>query len=367
MNLKNLTEMQKKLIKFALTGIAIVFLIFIIIWIVKLINGNKLSFDKIEDKMVSAAEAYYKQNPHLLPDDDVATKELDVDELINTGHMKELEKYTDDNVHCSGKVIVLKNGEYYTFVPRLNCGGDYTTKNLVKRITAKSNIVTTGDGLYEMNGEYIYRGEKLNNYVSFAGKTWRILKITKDNDIRLIQEDFFEQRGWDDRYNDDTRTSSGINNFEVSRMKDDLMEIYNGNTFSSTDKAKIVPKQLCIGKRKETDTTKDGSTECSTLTKEYLPLGLLQVNEYLIPSLDSGCSSLRSRQCTNYNYLYGYERSFWSLTADSENTSKVYYIDYLPQSIEARTYSVVRLVLNVSGEVNYKKGNGTLESPYVID
>jgi len=362
-----LTDMQKKLVKIMIIGIVLVVALFLIIWIVNLVKGNTLSFDKIEDKMVSAANSYYKDNPDLLPKDDTYKIELTAATLAEKGYMKVLEEYTEENVSCTGKVIVLNNNGDYTLEPKLNCGSDYTTESLVEKITSKDNIVTTGDGLYKSNGEYIYRGEKLNNYVSFAGKTWQIIKITENNEIRMIQDDYFEQVDWDNRYNDDQKTSSGINNYEVSRIKDDLEKIYNGNTFSSENKAKIVPKKLCIGKRKDTDTTKDGSVECSSLTKEYLPLGLLQANEYLAASLDSGCTDLNKKQCTNYNFLSNFDRNFWTITADSDSTANVYHIDYLPQSLPARTYAVIKLVINVSGEVNYIKGNGSLENPYVID
>lgn len=367
MNFKNLNDMQKKLVKYIIFGVVGLVLLFVILFIIKLIIGNKLPFDKIEAKMVKAADSYYKANPDLLPESEVSATELNVTTLAEAGYMKPLEKYLDEEVSCTGKVMILKNGSYYTFVPKLNCGGDYTTNSLVKKITSKSNIVESGDGLYEENGEYIYRGEKLNNYVSFAGKNWRIIKITKDNEIRLIQDDFFEQQDWDNRYNDSQRSNSGINDYNVSRIKDDLAEIYNGTTFSATDKAKIVPKNLCIGKRAENDTTKDGSTECSVLTDELLPLGLLQANEYLVSSLDSGCTDLTKKQCTNYNFLANYERHYWTLTGNSANTAHVYYIDRLPQSLNASSYAVIKLVINVSGEVNYIKGNGTLENPYIID
>lgn len=365
--LNNLTDIQKKFIKYIVIAVGVIILLFIVLGIAKLFRGNKLSFDKIESKMVSAATKYYEDNPHLLPDSDVSSTDLQVSTLVDKGYMKELAEYTEKGVDCSGKIVVLKNGSHYTFVPKLNCGGEHTTTDLVKKITAKSNIVDSGDGLYQTNNEYVYRGEKLNNYVSFAGKVWRILKITSNNEIRLIQNDTFDSVDWDNRYNTDEKTNSGINNFLVSRIKDDLEEIYNGETFSASDKAKIIPQKLCIGSRQEKDTSKDGSTECKTQTEDYYPLGLMQVNEFLVASIDSGCTDIYKRQCTNYNYLANLEKRFWTITADSDSTSKVYYVDYMPNSSRASTYANIRLVINVSGDVNYTKGNGTLENPYVID
>ena len=71
------------------------------------------------------------------------------------------------------------------------------------------NVVTTGDGLYKeeytpsselssiyqsnlSNGNlttYYYKGTNVNNYVSFAGLTWRVIRINEDGSIRLILND----------------------------------------------------------------------------------------------------------------------------------------------------------------------------------
>lgn len=361
--------MSKKLMKIMIICVALLAGLFIILWVMSLFRGGKLSFEKIENKMVSAAESYYESNPKLLPVGEYSKSELNVATLAKEGYMKVLDDYLDDNVTCTGKVIVLKNKDNYTYIPKLSCGNDYNTKSLAETLTG--NIVTEGEGLYNINDEFVYRGEKLNNYVSFAGKKWRVLRVTKDNEIRLIQEDMFDKSVWDNRYNVDKKSSSGINSFEVngvnSRIKDELETIYNGKAFSSDDKAKLVPKQLCIGKRTNDDTTIDGSAECSLLTDEYYSLGLLQVNEYMISSLDTGCTATNKRTCTNYNFLANYLDRFWTITANAENTHEVYSIDTLPTSSYANRKFGIKLVININGEVNYTKGDGTIENPYVID
>jgi len=363
--------MSKKLIKIMIIGVASLVGVFIILWIISLFRGGKLSYEKIENKMVSAAESYYESNQKMLPVGEYSKVELNVQTLAKEGYMKSLDKYVDSNVTCTGKVIVLKNEDNYTYIPKLSCGNDYNTQTLVETLVKSENIVTEGEGLYELNDEYVYRGEKLNNYVSFAGKIWRILRITKDNEIRLIQEDSFDKVVWDNRYNADKRSSSGINQYEVngvnSRIKETLEEIYDGETFSSESKAKLVPKQLCIGKRNFDDTILDGSLECDSLTEDYYSIGMLQANEYIISSLDTGCTAIGKRPCTNYNFLATYPESFWTLTASSENTYEVYYIDYLPSTAYANRKFGIKLVVNVNGEVNYTKGDGTIENPYVID
>ena len=53
---------------------------------------------------------------------------------------------------------------------------------------------TETSGLYtypDMDGgtTYYYRGTEVNNYVSFAGKTWRIVRVLEDGSVRLILDD----------------------------------------------------------------------------------------------------------------------------------------------------------------------------------
>ena len=56
-----------------------------------------------------------------------------------------------------------------------------------------SNIVTTGDGLYSKTTNtgttYYYKGAVENNYVKFADKVFRIVRINEDGTIRLITQD----------------------------------------------------------------------------------------------------------------------------------------------------------------------------------
>ena len=49
-------------------------------------------------------------------------------------------------------------------------------------------------GLYEYKDKdgtstYVFRGTNVNNYVTFAGSTWRVLRIQKNGTVKLIKED----------------------------------------------------------------------------------------------------------------------------------------------------------------------------------
>ena len=62
--------------------------------------------------------------------------------------------------------------------------------NYYDEIKNKKNLVSSGYGLYLYNDEYIYRGSNVNNYVKFSDseRIFRIVKVTKNNEVVLIQE-----------------------------------------------------------------------------------------------------------------------------------------------------------------------------------
>ena len=59
--------------------------------------------------------------------------------------------------------------------------------------TNDSNVVTSGDGLYSKTTStgttYYFKGAVENNYVKFADKVWRIVRINEDGTMRLITQD----------------------------------------------------------------------------------------------------------------------------------------------------------------------------------
>lgn len=128
----------------------------------------------------------------------------------------------------------------------------------------------------------------------------------------------------------------------------------------------MVSKQLCIGARNKKSTDKTGKAECSVLTEGTYPLGLLQVNEYLLPSLDENCKYQTNSACTNYNFLTKLQNFYWSITPSDENDYEAYYIKNPVATNPASDYYAVRLVLNIDGNINYKSGDGTQENPYFI-
>lgn len=358
MNIKNL---DKNLIKKFSIIFGIIAIIFIIIIILKLILGGRISYTSIENKMIESAKKYYQNNSEKLPSDGTVT--IESSKLIEEGYLKDFSKLVKDkNATCNGQVTVTNSNGSYLYSATLNCGEYYQTKKF--KDVLLENVVTSGNGLYNYGNYYIYRGENLNNYVSFAGKTWLILRVYNDGTIRMLETTNRENVVWDDRYNSNRESNVGINDFNVSRIKDTLEEIYNNsNEFSETDKSYISNQNLCIGKRSDSNGYgMDESVECSN-TLQNQPIGLLQVNEFALASLDQNCKNTTDLECTNYNYLTTLN-SYWTLTADADNTYKVYKVSGSPFVSTASSTSKPRIVVQINSNVNYESGDGSNENPY---
>lgn len=362
----NTKQLNKKLLLFIGIGVAFIALIGLASLITSLLKGKNMSYSNIEQEMISAAKNYYQKHKGELPTDNGDSKVIDSKNLISNGYLKSFEKLRK-NVQCSGNVTVTKNDTLYYYAPNLDCGKNYQTILLATKITEEKNVVTEGDGIYLMNNDYVFRGEKLNNYVKFANHLWYILRVKEDNTIRLLYADKLDKVVWDDRYNIDRKSTVGINDFEVSRIRDSLHAIYNNaDMFTDADKSKMLPQSLCKGSRTTKETTNDGSIECSSLSEEKEPFGLLQLNEYQITSLDINCTTGTQAQCRNYNYLAKITQSSWSITTDADTTHKVFKLaGYMSLSM-ASSSSTPRMVVELNGGIRYTSGDGSEKKPYLV-
>jgi len=358
-------EKLKKII-FIVAGVFILFILFLF-----LISSckSRLTPEKLETEIVNKVESYYSLHEEELPGNNSVIV-LSINDLAARGIIKELDDLLEKDTNCSGNITIENNNGYYMYSPSLSCTSPtktYITNNL--KDTLLENVVTSGSGLYNLNNEYYFRGDNVNNYIIFDGIKWRITKINSDGTIRLLEDNRRLSVVWDNRYNSDKLSETGINNFINnglnSRMKDYLDSIYNSeDVLSNNGKGYIKPTTLCIGKRSSEETNNTGAIECSeTLENEYL--GLIQINEFLLGSLDPNCSKTTDIACSNYNYLAKFTNPYWSLTANNENNHQVFKISSYVSASNASNNGMARLVINISENTNVT-GTGTEDDPYIV-
>ncbi len=355
---------QQKVVLFG--GVALVmFIIIIAISIAVKMTGVKITYQELETKLARAAYEYLQEYPNELPTEGKTTI-LSASTLIENKKIKELKKYVKDAT-CTANVQISYEESSYDYQAYLTCD-TYKTENLLDVIKAKTDKSQTGDGLYEINNELVFRGENPNNYVSFADELWRIVKIDKDNRIKIIlteTKDTDIYGTWDNRYNSEKQSTYGINNYALSRALLKTNEIYTSK-YESLNKY-LTKYDLCVGKRLEESVEKNGSLECSETIKEQM-IGLLPAYDFMNASLDGLCTTITSRECQNYNYLVNMKNKWWTMTADLKDTYSAFGISYsgVANSDYTSSNSILRYVLALNGRVLYESGEGTQENPYVI-
>ena len=321
------------LIMGAIVGILIVILVILII--VQLFSKKTLSYDELEAKLKDSAISYYKVQKDLLPKEEGEKVLVDSATLSAGEYMKPIGEYLPEGTSCKGEVSVQKVKKRYVYTPYLDCGDKYQTKELYKAVL-EQNVVTSGYGLYQIGEEHIYRGEEVNNYIEFANTLWRIVKVTADNQvvITVTDEKLTPALEWDNRYNDQEKSKTGINVFH--------------------------------GGKSEESTVHDNSEECALVEENQL-IGLLTVSDYMNASTDAACQKALDRSCQNYNYLK-FTKSFWLANPNTKNTRHVYSVSFSGYitTQEAIATNRLRPVVHLADTVMIKSGDGTKEKPFEL-
>lgn len=352
---------------------------FLLMIIIILLGGSliynkffyKRSFSEIENILLTSTKNYTSKNKDILPKQINETITISANELIKAEEMKEFEEYTkDESISCSGNVTITNINNTYRYTPTLDCGTSYKTKKFIEYIKEKNPIVESGNGLYNMNEELVFRGDNINNYLKLAGKLYSIVKFTNDETV-IINTEKLDKTIWDDRYNQEKNSTVGINDYSVSKIRDFLNDLYKNNSILKDKKNNIdvstlvIAHNLNFGKRSSKDTEKNGELEKSAILENQF-IGLLPLNDYLNASLDKNCTTSISASCMNYNYLSKYQKAWWTMTATSLNSYNVYKIESSPKLTAANNSACPRYVLHLAKDAIYVSGDGTKENPYIV-
>ena len=253
---------------------------------------------------------------------------------------------------------------------------------------ANNGIYITQD---DQGTTHFFRGNVTNNYVSFAGLLWRIVRINGDGTTRLITDDTVGSSAFNTTdqghhvgytYNNSHNCTSDnpCNGTEgtASTMKTYLDNWYNTNLKSYEDK--IATSDYC----NDTTYRVSGSTRyygaydritssavnpvlsCVDTTVNYggkynLKIGLLSADEIAL----SGYS--RSSNTTN-SYLQK-SPSWWSFSpfnSDAYTANVFYAINSYPGYSNTNNSGGVRPVINLKADTLITSGNGTVSNPYVV-
>ena len=240
---------------------------------------------------------------------------------------------------------------------------------------------------------YYFRGNIDNNYISFAGKLWRIVRINGDGSIRIITEDSvgnsafntthqgYQYVGYTYNNSHNCTNTNPCNGTEgtASTMKTYLDNWYNTNLKSYEDK--IATSDYC----NDTSYTISGSARnygaddrlignhnqtlnCPNTTVNYggkynLKVGLLSADEIALAGIESGTSNQ-----TGENYLYKSDW-WWSFSPNSSSAHSAGVFSAGSNLRYSYTYASrgVHPVISLKANTKIISGDGTESNPYVVD
>jgi len=238
-------------------------------------------------------------------------------------------------------LITIYGYRFIKYYKEENPTNNAVTSNYLSTKIIKEEVVAKGSGLYLENSEYVFKGNVSNNYVYYSGRLFRIVKVNKDQTIKLITDDSVSSLVW------------GIdNNYETSYVRKYLNsteEEYSGIFYNSLIDPDLYleSKDFCIDKV-------EGKTTCKKTVKEKV--GLLTYAEY--------------KDALGYESYLNTGKYWWLINPST--TSPWYVFDKGGVNDEGNNASTyysygVRPVINLKANLDYISGTGTKEDPYIIN
>ena len=251
-------------------------------------------------------------------------------------------------------------------------------------LTTSSNNTIDASGLYKSTatntGEatYYFRGNVENNYVSFAGFTWRIVRVNEDGTIRIIMQDGINNNTY--KFNSNHSNYTYMYYTNNSKAKTQLESWYQTNIGSKKNLASKVAggNYYCEqAKVKPGDSYTSGNATMTTYNK-YTPdfkcssdgngkgvvnasVGLLSYDEVVYAGGYYG-------QNNNNYYLYN-NTYFWTMSPAGFAGSLVWRVNASGgiMSSYVDSFYCLRAVLNLTVNVQISDGDGTKENPFVVE
>ena len=255
-------------------------------------------------------------------------------------------------------------------------------------LTTSSNNTSDASGLYSSTdtntGEptYYFRGNVENNYVNFAGQTWRIVRINEDGTVRLIMQDGINNNT---NYHFNSNYTN-YNNYTYmyytnSQVKSTLENWYQTNIGGNNNLAGKVASGNYYCEQAKAKYGDDATSESATMTtyNKYTPdfkcssdgngKGVVNASVGLLSYDEVGYAGGYNGQANNIYYLYN-NTYFWTMSPSGFSGSyscvwRVHDAGYINNDSSFNTIAV-RPVLNLTADTQISSGDGTKNNPFSI-
>ena len=252
-------------------------------------------------------------------------------------------------------------------------------------LTTSSNNTNDESGLYKSTDTntgdptYYFRGNVENNYVSFAGFTWRIVRINEDGTIRIIMQNSMNNNDYIFNLNSNNYTYMYYSNSNIKSALDNWYQVNIGNIISFS-KNIATESYYCEEAKVKYDSSWTSGNTTVVDYNNYVPnfncstdgngkgiinasIGLLTYDEVIYAG--------------NYPYIkndknYLYNNFHWWLMSpagydganafawDVASSGTLYVYGTYGSSVNLRP------VINLKSDTQISDGDGTKDNPFVI-
>ncbi len=393
--------------------------------------NNYAKYQNIKDIKLVEENINYKSDYKMMAmyKSDDGTNYTEIDTMPESGYAINEEKSyctVDSNTQVKGKLKTIngihsvtglkKNEKCYIWFDLKSITIDDIIATLNPKTTTPtfSNIATTDEGVYSVSdgmyggNSYYWRGAATTNYVKFAGKCWRIVRINGDKTMRLIYDgatchangtsttdsiavastaynpnyDKSEYAGW--KYTSGAQRPSSITSGTNAPIKTTLENWYNLNIGNNaTYASKVADGKYCNDRN-----TKRGQSWASSHSFTFYYAAYERTIEKFAPTLS--CAALDTYTLkvglitadevefaggkgeNNTSYYLHNGQNYWTMSPGwwsglSASVFRVNSNGYLANSNLSNNVYGVRPVINLKADTQFQSGgNGTQNNPYVV-
>ena len=259
---------------------------------------------------------------------------------------------------------------------------EYFFNTIISNNTPKKDSLTkvgdelaiTNEGLIEdvddYGTTYYFRGKINNNYVSFADKLWRIVRINGDGTVKLVLNDVASELA---NYNNDLE---GFEDFEDTSINSLLLSYYDNYLKDYEDY--IANSKYCKEGLASSDDSKKVYNSYSRLVVNKIPtfnclggkykekIGLLTADEVAYAGANFDDSNKEY-----YLFNEDIDNIWWTSTLAQGKNSDFYPFSVnengkIVDTMSGTLYRYLRPSINLIKKITVT-GKGTLEEPYILN
>lgn len=207
-------------------------------------------------------------------------------------------------------------------------------------ITTINKVTKEGDGLHQDTSGYYFKGNVTNNYVKFANRLFRIIRINNDKTVKLVSEDLVATFMWGEN---SSYKNSNLEEFLVNKTNQ-----YGTSYFDTIPN----PSKFLVKTAYSEDTLQNSKVSSTKKTsKSYITT--LGIKDY--------------SNANGKNSYLNISKAFWLLGFDKDKSNLYIDTDGSIQSTETYESYGLRAVMTLKKNLPISQGDGSKENPFVIN